>query len=97
MRATGGAPLPDEADRRLQAQRLGPGRCNADLTPGELRSLEVDAAARDLLTAQHRADGLSGRGHDRVLRVARTIADLAGAEAIGETQIGEALGLRRPV
>ena len=75
---------------------MGPGRCNADLRPAELRELEVEAAARDLLAGRHSLLGLSGRGHDRVLRVARTIADLARLEAIGEKQMEEALGLRRP-
>jgi magnesium chelatase family protein len=39
--------------------------------------------------------GLSGRGHERVLRVARTIADLAGAERIGSDALAEALAQRR--
>jgi magnesium chelatase family protein len=38
---------------------------------------------------------LSARAHHRILRVARTIADLAGADEIGESQMGEAIGLRR--
>ncbi|MDQ2938978.1 MAG: YifB family Mg chelatase-like AAA ATPase [Actinomycetota bacterium] len=84
------------AARARQAERLGPCRCNADLSPSELRRLEVEPSARTLLGEQHRALGLSGRGHDRVLRVARTIADLAEAEAIGDDQMAEALGLRRP-
>ena len=39
--------------------------------------------------------GLSGRGYERVLRVARTFADLAGRERIGVDDLGEALTLRR--
>jgi magnesium chelatase family protein len=41
--------------------------------------------------------GLSGRAHDRVLRVARTVADLAGEEAIAIEHVAEALNYRRAV
>jgi magnesium chelatase family protein len=85
------------AARRRQAERLGDGRCNADLNPAELRRVKMEAPARALLADQHRVLSLSGRGHDRVLRVARTIADLAGSKAIDEGHMQEALGLRRPV
>jgi magnesium chelatase family protein len=84
------------AARRLQVARLGPGRCNADLAPAELHRLKLDGAARKLLAEQHRVLGLSGRGHDRVLRVARTIADLDRSDRIGAKQMMEALALRRP-
>ncbi len=84
------------AARARQAERLGPRRCNADLTPAELRRLDLEAPARRVLAEQHGAMGLSGRGHDRVLRVARTIADLGKATAIGPDHMQEALGLRRP-
>jgi magnesium chelatase family protein len=84
------------AARERQAHALGPGRCNADLTPAELRGLRIEPGARDLLAEQHRTIGLSGRGHDRVMRVARSIADLAEAVTIGAREMNEALGLRRP-
>jgi magnesium chelatase family protein len=40
--------------------------------------------------------GLTARGFDRVLRVGRTIADLDGAERVGEEHLLEAIGLRAP-
>jgi magnesium chelatase family protein len=56
----------------------------ADLGPG----------ARGLLASAIDRLALSARGHDRLLRVARTIADLDGAEGVTETHLGEALGYR---
>lgn len=84
------------AARERQAGRLGSGRCNADMGPGETRRhFRLEGDARGLLTQSHAQLGLSGRGHERVLRVARTIADLAGREQIGTEHVGEALALRR--
>jgi magnesium chelatase family protein len=81
--------------RARQEGRLGPGRCNAEMTPGEARECVLDEAAAALLAESYSRRRLSGRAHDRVLRLARTIADLAGAEAIGRDQIAQALQLRR--
>jgi magnesium chelatase family protein len=83
------------AARECQARRLD-GRTNAEMTPAETRSLcELTEAAASLLAAGYARHRLSGRGHDRVVRVARTIADLDGADRIGERHVGEALSLRR--
>src|SRR5204862_2185958 len=66
--------------RGLQEKRLGPGRTNAEMTPGEVRRhCELDDEGRRMLEAAHHRLGLSARGWDRCLRLARTIADLAGA------------------
>lgn len=83
------------AARRRQEARLGVGRCNAQMTPAEVRecSLEEDAAV--LLADAYAQRRLSGRAHDRVLRLARTVADLAGVEAIDRDQMAQALQLRR--
>src|SRR3954454_2858162 len=82
--------------RRAQERRLGPGRTNCDMTPSELRrDCELDAPARTLLESAHRRLGLSARGWDRCVRLARTIADLAGEERIGENHVSEAIERRR--
>ncbi len=54
-----------------------------------------DAAGAKLLASAAEALRLSARGYARVLRVARTIADLAGAESVGRVHIAEALSFRR--
>jgi magnesium chelatase family protein len=85
-----------EAARRCQEERLGSGRCNAEMTPMEVRRvarLSPDAAGA--LTSGHERLGLSGRGWDRVVRVARTLADLASSEAITTEHVDQALQLRR--
>jgi magnesium chelatase family protein len=82
--------------RERQQQRLGEGRCNAEMTAAETqRACELEPEATELLAASHSRLGLSGRGYERVLRVARTIADLAGAERTSAAHVGEALSLRR--
>jgi magnesium chelatase family protein len=54
-----------------------------------------DAAGAKLLVQATQALKLSARGYHRVLRVARTIADLAGAETVTRLHIAEALSFRR--
>jgi magnesium chelatase family protein len=83
------------AARERQEDRLGAGRCNAEMTPGEVRDCLLDDDAAALLAESYSRRRLSGRAHDRVLRLARTIADLAGTSAIGREQIAQALQLRR--
>ena len=59
-----------------------------------------DAAGRRLLERAITCFALSARAHDRILRVARTIADLEGSEAVRGPHIGEAIQYRcldRPV
>jgi magnesium chelatase family protein len=81
--------------RERQERRLGPGRCNAEMSPGEVRECALEEGAATLLADSYSRRRLSGRAHDRVLRLARTVADLAGGESIGREQMAQALQLRR--
>ena len=83
------------AARERQEARLGPGRCNAEMTPAEVRGCDIDPAAAALLADLYARRRLSGRAHDRALRLARTVADLAGTGRIGEEEMAQALQLRR--
>jgi magnesium chelatase family protein len=83
------------AARERQEWRLGPGRCNAEMTPAEARACALSAEASTLLADLYARQRLSGRAHDRALRLAQTIADLVGAEEIGAEQMAQALQMRR--
>jgi magnesium chelatase family protein len=83
------------AARERQERRLGPGRCNAEMTPGEARECALDPEAGALLAELYARRRLSGRAHDRALRLAQTLADLEGADSIGQEQMAQALQLRR--
>ena len=79
-----------------QARYQGSGiHCNAQLSGQTLRKACVlDAAAGTTLRAAFDRLGLSARAYDRILKVSRTIADLAGSEAIGAAHLAEALQYR---
>ena len=86
------------AARTLQRERLAPHglRTNAEAEGEVLEAIAApDAAGRKLLTEAAERMQLSARGYHRVLKVARTIADLGGAESVGKPQIAEALSYRR--
>jgi magnesium chelatase family protein len=71
-------------------------RCNADLSPVLLRRFcLLDEAGESLLGQSVRRAGLSARGCDQILSVARTIADLEGSEAVRSPHIAEALHYRQ--
>ena len=88
------------AARTLQSTRYSaPGfegiRCNAQLSAGQVRRVcRMTPAAEQLLRASYDTLGLSARAHDRILRVARTIADLAGKRLLDEDALLEALKYR---
>ncbi|PNU02453.1 YifB family Mg chelatase-like AAA ATPase [Novosphingobium guangzhouense] len=84
--------------RHVQTERLVDckARTNAELD-GDLleRHATPDEAGRKLLLQAAEAMRLSARGYTRILRVARTIADLAGSAEIGRAHVAEALSYRR--
>ncbi len=85
--------------RARQVARFGPGGppCNAQLGPGELETCcRLDEAGQAMMKAAFERLGLTARSYDRILRVARTIADLDGDGDIGVQHLAEALQYRRP-
>ncbi|MBR6514208.1 MAG: YifB family Mg chelatase-like AAA ATPase [Clostridia bacterium] len=69
--------------------------CNAQMEAAEIeRYCRLDEAGDAILRRAYDAMGLSVRGHGRILKVARTIADLAESEDIQATHIAEAIKLR---
>jgi magnesium chelatase family protein len=85
--------------RAREEQRLrfgrGTGRVNARMTPRQLqRHCALGPAGRDLLGRASARLGLSARAHDRILKVARTIADLAEVDTIAIEHLAEALAYR---
>ena len=86
-----------EKAREIQRRRLeGSGETvNARLSGERLRlSCRLDAPSEAMLRAAYDRLGLTGRSYDKVLRVARTIADLAGSENIEAPHLAEALQYR---
>jgi Magnesium chelatase, subunit ChlI C-terminal/Magnesium chelatase, subunit ChlI len=69
--------------------------CNARMGSRELKQFcELDEPTKELLKNAMTEYNLSARAYDRILKVARTIADLAGAEAISSDHISEAIQYR---
>jgi magnesium chelatase family protein len=84
------------ARERQQHRYAGAGvSTNGALTPSLMaRHCRLDRAGLAVLSGAIDRLGLTARGYDRVRKVARTIADLAGEEAIGADHIAEALQFR---
>ena len=86
------------AARKRQHARLAPKRsisCNARMGSRELKAFcALDEATKELLNMAMNELHFSGRAYDRIVKVARTIADLAGADNISNEHIAESIQYR---
>lgn len=85
--------------RERQRQRFASARekiySNAQMGTRQIRAFcELGADAEKLLERAMQQQGLTARAHDRILKVARTIADLEGAESVTVPHIAEAIQYR---
>ena len=81
--------------RRVQNARYTGTMCNSSIGPSEIRKFcTLDAECEALMRRAFDAFGLTARSYDRILKVARTIADLDGCPKIGPQHIAEAIQYR---
>ncbi len=92
---------PEEPSRNVAERVAGAydlqrarGRRNRDLRRSDLDGLEFAPGAQKMIEGALRHGAMTGRGFDRVRRLARTVADLDGADVVRETHAGQALILR---
>ena len=86
-----------DAARKIQNLRFGRGStmCNSRMGPDELRYYcAIDEASADMMHRAFDVFGLTARSYDKILKVARTIADLDGSEQITSDHIAEAIQYR---
>jgi magnesium chelatase family protein len=91
-----------EYTRAMQAQRFAGTRftCNAEMTPAEVREhcqSKLDDQSQQLLRLAMTQLSLSARAFHRILKLARTIADMAGSDAIASAHLAEAIQYRQRV
>ena len=83
--------------RRIQNERFGDGSgmCNASMGPQQLRQYcSLDENSALLMRRAFEVYGLTARSYDRILKVARTVADLDGSETVTAEHIAEAIQYR---
>jgi len=83
--------------RRCQLRRFGEhsGICNASMGPDEMRKFcKLDDLSTELMRQAFEVFGLTARSYDRILKVARTIADLEGSDVITSDHVAEAVQYR---
>jgi magnesium chelatase family protein len=104
MRSSGSAAVEhtttvrERVDRAHRRQLARQGKANARLAVGEIAQHCPRSAASETLLAQAMSRmSLSARGYHRVIKVARTIADIADAEAIAPAHVAEAIAYRREI
>lgn len=86
-----------EAARAAQWDRMAPDRiyCNAQMGPSEIeKHCVLDDAGKTMMETAIRRNGFSARAYNRTLKVARTIADLAGSDSIRASHLSEAIQYR---
>ena len=98
MRADAQGATSDQMRERIERARTvqqARGHVNSGLPPRLLRKLcRLDDAGERTLELAMRKMGLSARAHDRILKVARTIADLDASESVSAKHLAEAVQYR---